>query len=52
MFYSTPGVIAEKEHSWYMDFLYACTKNVRNGTMLKYLDDEYHIKLGNLNKEF
>jgi hypothetical protein len=46
LFYSNPGKIGEKEHSWYFDFLFVCLKNVRNGTLLKYIDPKYHIHLG------
>jgi hypothetical protein len=36
----------ETNHSWYMDFLYTCTKNVRNATILAYIDPQFDVKLG------
>lgn len=40
--------LMSKRHSWYMDFLHTCTKNVRNATILAYIDPNFNIKLGRL----
>jgi hypothetical protein len=39
-------LLDESKHSWYKDFLYTCTKNVRNATMLAYIDPDFAYKLG------
>ncbi|KAI6190559.1 Type III restriction enzyme [Aphelenchoides bicaudatus] len=44
---ATEALFDEIKRSWYMDFLYVCSKSVRNITMLSYVDPTFYIKLEN-----
>ncbi|KAI6243062.1 Type III restriction enzyme [Aphelenchoides fujianensis] len=41
MFYAQPGVVANKKHSWYWDFIDVLTKHPNNRPLLELVDREY-----------
>lgn len=48
LFYSNPGRVVEKDHSWYHDFQFACKQTVWNGSLLWDIEPGYSDRLGRL----